>query len=730
MIEMLLFTLLLAVASPLPVSVDVRDALGAAVAGAEVVVESGAPAQAVTTNADGRAEVAITEGTGEVLLTIRADGFAPQRRRVDPADHPDLLRVVLSPAALETTVTVTATRGPGAREGVVPSTSVLHAAELATAPGFTLDDALRQTPGFSLFRRSTSRVSNPTTQGVTLRGLTASGASRTLVLADGVPLNDPFGGWVSWNRVPLAAIDRVEVVRGSASDLYGPDALGGVVQLFTMEPSHTTVRLYADGGGQGTARASLVGAWRGRGLQVLGAIEGATSDGYVLVAREDRGPIDTKAGGDHRSGIVRVGGATRGWMVRAGGEVFREERGNGTPFQRNDTSARTGHAEVSGAMGGSFWRTRVFGGTQGYDQTFSAVNATRTAESPTQTQRVPSESYGFASDIAAGDRVRFLAGIEQRHVRANNQEVRFTAGIPVATTRNGGEQDFLGGFAQVVVEPHPAVSALVGLRVERWAVDSFQAEVIDDETLVAPRVSGSWRIAPALVLQGSVSRSYRAPTLNERFRGFRVGDTQTRPNALLDPERLTSGEIGASLTRGRVGLRGTAFINRLDDAIANVTVSATPTLITRDRRNAGAIQARGLELEASLPLVAKLRGTFATTIVRSRFGSGAPAGLEGNRTPQSPTYQSSADVVWDDLPSIAVALRLQVTGAQFEDDRNSLTLERATSVDLMASRAIARGWLVFAAGENLLDEDYDVGRTPLRTVGSPRLFRVGLRWSR
>jgi outer membrane receptor protein involved in Fe transport len=710
-----------------PLRIEVRDSLGGVVPAAVVALD--AAGVTATTDGNGRAEFPIPLN-GSVVITVRAPGFATERRTIAlPAGADPTIQIVLVPETLATTVTVTAARTDTHPGGVAPSTSVLRASDLATAPGVTLDDALRHTPGFSLFRRSTSRVSNPTTQGVTLRGLTASGASRTLVLADGIPLNDPFGGWVSWNRVPLAAIDRVEVVRGGASDLYGPDALGGVIQVFTLEPRRSTARLYADAGGQRTFRASTGGVWQSPRSQLFGALEAASSEGYVLVAPESRGTIDTSAGGSSQTGIARIGTNSGAWSVRAGGDVWREERQNGTPFQRNDNAARMGSATIGHAAGNAVWRVRAFGGTQGYDQTFSAVSADRASETPTQTQRVPSEAYGVAGDIAGGRaRVRVLAGLEQRHVRAVNEEVRFVAGTPAATVRAGGEQDFLGAFGQVVAEPWPSVSLLGGVRVERWSVDSFQSETIDDDLLVAPRLSAAWRIRPDFVIQGAVSRSYRAPTLNERFRGFRVGDTQTRPNALLEPERLTAFEAGASFIRGRTTLRATGFLNALDDAITNVTVSTTPALITRERRNAGSIDAPGLELEAAFSLTDRMRASVSASFVDSRFGDDAPGGIAGNRTPQSPRYQTAAELGWDG-PPLSLAARVLLTGAQYEDDRNTLLLNEAVTVDLMVSRTFAPGWLGFVAGENLFDEDYDVGRTPLRTIGSPRMFRVGLRWA-
>src|SRR5205085_2424855 len=99
-----------------------------------------------------------------------------------------------------------------------------------------------------------SRTANPTSQGASLRGIGGSGASRALVLDDGVPLNDPFGGWIFWGRIPRASLDRIEVVRGGASDVYGSGAMGGVVQFIRRKDDFA---LDLDGGSQRTAATSL-----------------------------------------------------------------------------------------------------------------------------------------------------------------------------------------------------------------------------------------------------------------------------------------------------------------------------------------------------------------------------------------------------------------------------------------------------------------------------------------
>jgi len=116
---------------------------------------------------------------------------------------------VVRPAAFQDKVTVTASRHPEALGDTPASVLVLGSSDLRTTAGIGLDDALRQVPGFTLFRRTPSRAANPTTQGASLRGLAGSGASRAVVLEDGVPLNDPFGGWVYWGRVPRVAVKDV-----------------------------------------------------------------------------------------------------------------------------------------------------------------------------------------------------------------------------------------------------------------------------------------------------------------------------------------------------------------------------------------------------------------------------------------------------------------------------------------------------------------------------------------
>jgi outer membrane receptor protein involved in Fe transport len=221
----------------------VEDPHGAPVRSAEVVAE-GAVAR-TSTGEDGTFTLALPPGVR--AIRVRAPGFAEETRALPlPLTKP---LVIVLRLALAERLTVTATLLP-TRLAETPASLVgLGPEALAVTAASRLDDALRQVVGFGLFRRPGSRTANPTAQGVSLRGLGASGASRALVLVDGQPLNDPFGGGVYWGRVPRDAVGEVEVLRGGASDLYGSTALGGVVQVLTRPlPPGPELRAEASGG--------------------------------------------------------------------------------------------------------------------------------------------------------------------------------------------------------------------------------------------------------------------------------------------------------------------------------------------------------------------------------------------------------------------------------------------------------------------------------------------------
>ena len=601
---------------------------------------------------------------------------------------------------------------------LAPPTAVtrLGREALDVTPAATLDDALRSVPGFSLFRRSSSRVANPTTQGVTLRGLAASGSSRALALGDGVPLNDPVGGWVYWNRLPLAALGDASVERGAAGDVFGTDAVGGVVVLRTVQ--YAGARVLVEGGSDQTGRLSGYGgrAWGPSG-SVFAAAEGFATDGFVIVAPETRGPIDTAAGSRHGSGHVGIRRGTSNRLTARGG-YFRESRDNGTPFQENSTWVTHGSVDLDAT--GARLQLRGYGQVQHYRQTFSAVLPGRAAEVPTSEQNVDANAFGATADWR-WYRSGFNLGLSAsgRHVSSDLKEAEYLAGLPTAPRVVDPTQSNLGASALAIWSGGAFWSLGASGRVDLWqtALDDTNRETFFSPRMWFTAAPGRFRVNLA-VQSGS-----RGPTLNELYRPFRVGNTVTRANPLLTPEDVRGFEAGVSHTLGRSTVRVLGFWSRVDDAIVNVTLSSSGGVITRERQNAARIEAKGMELELEARVSPMLTLTVASAYQDSTFVEGP---LEGLRVPQVPRWHHAIGGRGV-IGSVRWSGEYRFIDEQFDDDRNLFPLDESSMFDARVGWMVNRRIEIFGAMENVFDEEQDVGRTPIRTIGLPRTTRVGIR---
>ena len=702
----------------------VVELTGTGVAGARVraLIAGRVVAEAVT-GADGAFTMAVPRGV--VVVTATAYEMAPASSRlvIPPSGELQPLQLVLGAALFSASVTVAAPAADaGGTEG---STSVVTAQAIGLLPARALDDVLAATPGFSLFRRASSRTANPTAQGVSLRGLGASGASRALVMADGFPANDPFGGWIYWNRLPMVAIDRVEVARGGRSERYGADAMGGVVSILTS-PGGGPIdgRMLLQGGSRGTGKISAFGGVRRQALSAVASAEGGRSGRARIVSAEARGAVDTPAGSDHASGLVVVAWApTPAFTASLRVNPFGERRANGTPVQRNDTRAAQVAATAAGAAGASQWEVRAWGQWTRFRQTFSTVSRDRTAETPGARQRVEAAAAGARArwDRAFGP-AAVGVGVEVRQVEADNVEAPI--GAPADAARVvGGRQRGPAVFARLSMPLQPRLRLDAGARLEAWRTrPSHVAGGDRGESSFSPRITLTCAPASALVAHAAAFRAFRAPTLNELYRGFRVGAITTLPNAALGPERLTGAEAGVGVTRHRVALRATAWWSRLEESVANVTVGA----LERQRQNVGAVAGRGFEAEMVLRPAIGLEWTGSLALTRSVFDDAVRPAIDGRAVPQVPRAQWSSKLRYSRSPLWAF-VEVRRAGRQFEDDRNELPLRPSAVVDLAAGFRIHRYVEVSLSVENAANQEVEVGRTPLPTIGLPRSFHVGVR---
>ena len=728
----------------------VRDSTGAAVAGAQVELRAGASSASRVTGSHGSFvfdSVAQNSGT----VTVRAEGYATAQQSWSAgAQSSANLQIVLSPAGVNQEVVVTATRIEARLSDVAGSAVVLDAQDIASTPALLVDDKLREIPGFTLFRRSDSRTANPTSQGVSLGGLGASGASRALVLEDGIPLNDPFGGWVYWGRIPQEALASVEVVRGGVSSLYGSNALGGVIQFLSRhEEQKAAIKLETSYSSEESPDLSFWAGTRAGPWDVALATDLFRTGGYVLVPVAQRGAVDTPANSEHATLDLTVGRRlSQHSRVFGRGSFFREARNNGTPIQTNDTILGQGavgadvHLDNLGSLS-----VRLYGDAQGYNQNFSSIASDRMSESLTNMQHVPVQQMGGSVQWSRplGQSQSLVAGVDDKEVMGWSHESIFSLGNHIAESISGGRQRTAGFYGEDIIRLGTKWLATAGARLDHWR--NFDAQSLRTpvststpatftpfaergENAFSPRLSILHALTSNVSLTASIYRAFRSPTLNELYRGFRVGNVVTNANSQLRAERLTGAEAGANAFafHRRLNLRGNFFWDDIVDPIANVTLSTTSTLITRQRQNLGRTRSRGVDLDAVARLsdAVEVSGGYQfvdATVVQFP----ADTSLVGLQLPEVPRHQFTLQARYWKPSGFLFSVQGRYSSAQFDDDQNTLKLGRYFTLDLLGGRSLGHGLEAFAAFENLFDERYTVSLSPVPTLGPPFIARIGLR---
>ena len=723
----------------------VTDSSGAPVTDAAVELRAGSYSARASTSPTGAFAFDSVSGSSGILI-VRAPGFEEVRRNWAVGADAAQLKIVLRPGALVQRVTVTS-RTPTPSSESPTSESLLTSENIAASPNLTLDDTLHQIPGFSLFRREGSRTANPTTQGVSLRGLGANGSSRALVLEDGIPMNDPFGGWVYWDRIPEQAVESIQVSQEGGSSLYGSDALGGVVEFLTRSPEEQGISLETSYGNQNTPDLSLWAGGTWHGWEGSFAGEAFHTDGYILTPEADRGSVDTRAGSQHGTADVTVGRKfANGSDMFARGWFLSESRENGTPDQVNDTRLGEGALGADLQLGNFGALTlRLYADAQTYNQTFSSVATDRNSETLTDVQAVPSQGVGGSAvwSRALGRRQTLVAGIDSHEEIGRSNEQLVTAG---KSTSTGGHQRTTGVFGEDLIQVTPRWMVAASARFDHWS--NFDASLLSvpnsspgaatvtpyadrSYNAFSPRLSVVNQITSHVSWSASIYRAFRAPTLNELYRSFRQGNTVTESNASLVAERLTGGEAGVAVKgfRDRFEVRGTAFLNEMIDPVANVTLSATPALVTRQRQNLGRTRAPGAEIDATVAITARLTlsGGYQYVDAKVTRFPVEPA-LVGLWIAQVPHHVLTFQARYDNPSRISFSVDGRMSGMQFDDDQNQYPLGRFFVLDAMAWRGIGRGAELFVAGENLFNAQYWTAATPVPQLGLPIAVRAGFRF--
>jgi outer membrane receptor protein involved in Fe transport len=686
---------------------------------------------------------------GRYIIEASLQGFDPVPRAIDLAEgHTVRVRLLLASRLLPHRITVAASRDEQQVENIPAHVSVLTREDIQHDPAVTLDDTLRRIPSFSLFRRTSSLVAHPTTEGVSLRGVGTSGPSRTLVLLDGLPHNDAFGNWIYWSKIPPSQIAAVEVVEGGISDQYGSSAMGGVISVRSRPVSPATFDLRAQVGTLGLTDLDAFGSQRwGPWGVILGGRAFRTS-GYVPVREAERGPVDTRADSRHEIAHGRIEyGSAPSLQGFAFGRLFHEDRANGTRLQENSTREGLMGAGIRGTTNGSAWNVTGYARLQTFRSSFSSVTPDRAAETLALLQEVPSRDRGVTAlwNRRVAARHSLSLGADLRWIGANNREHIFLPSGATARHRNiTAEQLHTGFYFSSLVRITPRAVLGLGGRADSWRnFDASRTEILVStgaltrapftsraETALSPRVSLLYRLAEGFALRGALYQSFRAPTLNELYRSFRVGNVLTVENDALRAERLTGGEFGLNLlARKDLFWRATAFWNCLREPVSNVTVSVTPDLITRQRQNLGRAQVRGVESDIEYrPATAwSLQAAYLFSQATVRDFAAQPD-IIGNVLPQAPRHRATTRVQYALPRFLTISLQARFESHRFDDDLNRLKLGSFWVCDVAAFRPWRERWELFIAVENLFNRRYPVQAIPVQFMGMPRTVHGGARF--
>ncbi len=704
----------------------VVDATGNPIAGAQIT--SGSGDLLATTDADGK--FTLTAGAGTVA--IQASHFAPAS--VSIAGQATL-RIQLEHPFED--VTVSAYRSPLSSLDSPASTRIMTARALRQAAGVPLDDKLRTIPGFELFRRSSSLVSNPTSQGVSLRGLGSTSASRSLVVFDNVPLNDPYGEWIHWEEIPQLDIQSVEVVRGGASDLYGSSAIGGVISLEPVQPKNSTLQFTSSGGSESTVDGALLGSLtlgKWSGLVTGGAV---ATDGYILTAPAYRGPIDQPSNVHAQNALVQfdrdLGNSQRIFLR---GNVLDEARHNGTPIQNNGTRLWR-YAAGSDLTDFIF---RVYGTAEHYRQRFSSVNSAQTAETLSSSAEEPSNELGFAGlwHHPFGKDLLLLAGADTHYIRAASYQTLYLGSGGVNNT--AAKQRQTGVYGELLFTPKNwtfSGSARID-HFSNYDVNQFITAIGTthppsfSETPFDPRLGVTRRLTQSLALSASGFRAFRSPNEDELYAKTQVGQQVTLPNPYLRSERATGWETGLQTDLHRIGssVRVSYFWTQVNRPITTLNVASTPTSQVLMRANLGQIESRGVSLDYSARPARWISvdgGYQYANATVTKFQQ--QPSLVGNWIPEVARNMATAQVGFTQRRLGFISFQGRVSGHQFDDTANDYYIPGYFRLDVYAAHEFRHNISLFARGENLFDRAIIVGKTPLPTLGTPRVALFGLRYT-
>jgi outer membrane cobalamin receptor len=688
------------------------------------VVALGATTAPVTVSTDGEGQFAI-DGLleGRYDFTATAPGLLGESRGVTVTGATTSVTVQLRVSAVTETFVVSAAQVDVPLSRTADSVTVITGRELEARQVTSLGAALRTVPGFTV-----AQSGGPGT----LTSLFPRGGESdfTLVLVDGIRANS-FGGGLDLSQVPISEVERIEVVRGPQSALYGADAIGGVVQIITRHGGPPSVSAQVEGGSRDTRR--IVAGTNGStgAMRWQGGGDYFEDDGFTGLAPANGERVSND---DTRERQGWVGG---GWHGSQGTDLqgtFRyvdTDRGAPGPFgsdparrfsgvnrvSRGTTERRSGGIRLQQPWTGpaSRVRQRVELDIADFDLHFLSAFGT----SDSETRRVHGR---VQTDAALDARIGVSGGVEWLSERARSTFI--TAGIEEVPV----DRRVIGTFGEFRWNALERLSVQAGLRAEHITRQALAAnpsafgarpEFADDTVVsVNPKVSASWLLSHALPGEGATQWTRVHGAAGTGIRPPDAFEIAFTDNPDLKPERSRSFEGGITqiLSGGAVQLDATAFFNRYDDLIVSVGSLRDVSRYRTD--NVSNARARGVELsgawQAAHGLNLRAGYTFLDTEIREVDGTAqAPSPYRvGDALLRRPRHQGTltvqyAHTAWSAFGALTARGKTLDAEPAFGPSGGLYDNPGYAVVDLGGSYHVVRGVEVFARVMNLFDRAYE-----------------------
>ncbi len=684
------------------------------------------------------------------MLSVRAATFAalagwaliPTLARAQDTPPPAATPPVSLPP-----ITDSAGRG-AALDKLDVSTTLMTREQIQAQPETSVDQIVNRIPGVWLPNVPTGQL-HPTAQPVNIRGFGTSTTVNTLVMVDGVPINDPYFRTINWSTIPKNSVDRIEVIRGGgATSLWGNMAMGGVINIVTREPTKTGASADASYGSYNTSTAEASGSYVVNDMiKVAASYSHAQSSGYNLTPAQYQNAnlVPTASKADNVAASVFLTPSDKLKVFAKGywnqtwedGLVWTFAHNNwstyrlllGGSYQLDERSS----LNVSGwAAGGSFGTTNVASG--GY----TLNNTSFLNQFVSQVEASPSADQGGSIfyEASFGPLRDVKIGVDARRTLITDYNSLYASALAQPTTFvTNGEHRFQGVFAQGTYRfTGVPIDITVGLRGDFWQAmnasvltqNSSTLNVVPNASAASfdPRIGLKFYASDEVTVRGAIYRNFSAPGMNQMYRSFASGTAFTATNPNLQPMTNFGQEVGIDFEWKGLTLSGTYFNNNLDNFIDFVTVCNAnpgcavpfvtaaglgPAFTTvRQYQNVGSATFQGVELIATWQPFEQLRliGSFTSTVAYLTSSANPAVVRTGVQLGQVPNYMVTAGVEWRPIENLVLTASMKSFPQYWNDTGHTQLNDGATLIDLGVRWSPAKDVDIYGSIQNLTNVQY------------------------